>query len=76
MPREFQGTINLDIRDSEQDWDAYLPNPAPDGAPNVHYLEEVLEAARVDGYHVTLPITDPYVRHHGARDGESHAALL
>ena len=38
----------------------------PDGAPNVHYLEEVLEAARVDGYHVTLPITDPYVRHHGA----------
>jgi arylsulfatase A-like enzyme len=35
MPREFQGTINLDIRDSTADWPAYLPDPAPEGAPNV-----------------------------------------
>ena len=38
----------------------------PDGTPRVHYLEDVLQAAGVKGYHVTLPITDPYVLHHGA----------
>ena len=32
----------------------------------MHYLEDVLEAAGVDRYHVMLPITDPYVVHHGA----------
>jgi arylsulfatase A-like enzyme len=35
MPRPFKGAINLDIRDSTPDWDAYLPDHAPDGAPNV-----------------------------------------
>ncbi len=35
MTRQFQGTINLDIRDSKPDWDAFLPDKAPDGAPNV-----------------------------------------
>jgi phosphonoacetate hydrolase len=38
----------------------------PDGTPRVHYLEDVLEAAGVSGAHVILPITDPYVVHHGA----------
>ncbi len=36
------------------------------GAPRVHYLEDVLAAAGVDEHHVILPITDPYVVHHGA----------
>jgi arylsulfatase A-like enzyme len=35
MPREFQGKIELDIRDSEGDWPAFLPDKAPAGAPNV-----------------------------------------
>ena len=35
MARPFQGTINLDIRDSKPDWDAFLPDRAPEGAPNV-----------------------------------------
>jgi arylsulfatase len=35
MPKEFKGVITLDIRDSTPDWDAFLPDPAPDGAPNV-----------------------------------------
>jgi arylsulfatase len=35
MPREFRGTINLDVRDSKGDWDAFLANRAPQGAPNV-----------------------------------------
>ena len=37
----------------------------PDGSPEVRYLEPVL-AAGVASYHVILPITDPYVAHHGA----------
>jgi arylsulfatase A-like enzyme len=35
MAREFKGTISLDIRDSTADWPAFLPDRAPDGAPNV-----------------------------------------
>ncbi len=35
MPRQFKGTINLDVRDSVPDWDAFLSNKAPEGAPNV-----------------------------------------
>lgn len=36
------------------------------GSPRVHYLEDVLQAAGVRDFHVVLPITDPYVVHHGA----------
>ncbi len=35
MPRPFKGKIQLDIRDSQPDWEAYLANRAPEGAPNV-----------------------------------------
>jgi arylsulfatase A-like enzyme len=35
MPKQFNGTINLDIRDSTPDWDAFLPDRAPGDAPNV-----------------------------------------
>ncbi|HEV2009569.1 MAG TPA: phosphonoacetate hydrolase [Candidatus Limnocylindria bacterium] len=37
-----------------------------DGSPRVHYLEDVLEAVGINEYRVVLPITDPYVLHHGA----------
>jgi phosphonoacetate hydrolase len=37
-----------------------------DGSPRVHYLEDVLEGGGIRDYHVVLPITDPYVVHHGA----------
>jgi phosphonoacetate hydrolase len=37
-----------------------------DGSPRVHYLEEILVAAGVRDVQVILPITDPYVVHHGA----------
>jgi phosphonoacetate hydrolase len=39
----------------------------PDGAPNVIYLESLLEENFGTGFRVILPITDPYVAHHGAR---------
>ncbi len=37
-----------------------------DGSPNVIYLESELEAKFGEGFRVILPITDPYVAHHGA----------
>jgi phosphonoacetate hydrolase len=38
----------------------------PDGAPNVLYLESELTRQFGPGFRVILPITDPYVVHHGA----------
>ncbi len=35
MPKPFKGTINVDLRDSVEDWNAFLPDRAPAGAPNV-----------------------------------------
>ncbi|MDP6538243.1 MAG: phosphonoacetate hydrolase [Planctomycetota bacterium] len=39
---------------------------ACDGSPNVIFLEDRLAAEFGDGVRVILPITDPYVTHHGA----------
>ncbi|WP_445151938.1 arylsulfatase [Baekduia sp. Peel2402] len=33
--KPFNGVIALDVRDSTPDWTPYLPEDAPDGAPNV-----------------------------------------
>ena len=38
MSAPFKGTINVDIRDSEPDWEPFEPPKAPDGAPNVVYI--------------------------------------
>ena len=38
MTKPFDGQIELDIRDSEPDWEPYLAPKAPDGAPNVLLL--------------------------------------
>jgi len=38
----------------------------PDGSPNVIYLESLLVGKFGIGFRVILPITDPYVAHHGA----------
>jgi arylsulfatase A-like enzyme len=35
MARKFNGTIDLDIRKSKPDWDAFLQTKAPKDAPNV-----------------------------------------
>jgi arylsulfatase A-like enzyme len=35
MPKQFQGHIELDVRDSTPDWDAFLADRASQGAPNV-----------------------------------------
>jgi arylsulfatase A-like enzyme len=36
--KPFKGTINVDIRDSEPDWDPFEPPKAPEGSPNVVYI--------------------------------------
>ena len=38
MTKDWNGRIELDIRDSEPDWGPYLAPKAPDGAPNVLIL--------------------------------------
>jgi arylsulfatase len=38
MSKEFNGTINIDIRDSVPDWEPYEAPKAPEGAPNVLYI--------------------------------------
>jgi len=35
MAKKFEGKIELDVRDSVADWDAFLSDKAPAGAPNV-----------------------------------------
>jgi phosphonoacetate hydrolase len=37
-----------------------------DGKPNVLFVEDMLEAQFGEGFRVICPITDPYVKHHGA----------
>ena len=37
-----------------------------DGSPHVLFVEDMLEARFGSGFRVICPITDPYVKHHGA----------
>ena len=37
-----------------------------DGSPDVRYLDDVLRGAGIEACRCVLPITDPYVVHHGA----------
>lgn len=39
MSEKFRGIVNLDIRDSRQDWTPYLPPRAAPDAPNVLFIE-------------------------------------
>ena len=38
MSAPFSGKVNVDIRDSAQDWAPFAPPQAPEGAPNVVYI--------------------------------------
>ena len=38
MTKPFAGRIEVDIRDSEEDWSPFEPPRAPDGSPNVVYI--------------------------------------
>jgi arylsulfatase A-like enzyme len=34
----FKGKISIDVRDSKEDWEPYLPKKAPKGAPNILFI--------------------------------------
>ena len=38
MPKQFKGTVNIDIKDSVPDWGPYTQPMAPEGAPNILYI--------------------------------------
>jgi arylsulfatase A-like enzyme len=38
VAKRFEGTVNIDIRDSKPDWSPFEPPKAPEGAPNVVYI--------------------------------------
>ena len=38
MSKQFKGVVNVDIRDSEPDWEPFEPPKAPDGATSVVYI--------------------------------------
>ena len=51
MTKQFQGRIEVDVRDSEPDWAPFLAPKAADGAPNVLYLAwDDLGFATMDTY--------------------------
>lgn len=59
--KTFKGTINLDIRDSVPDWDAFLANKAPKDAPNVLvvlYDDTGLAAWSPFGGRINMPTMD------------------
>ncbi len=61
MPKPFQGDIRLDIRDSKPDWAAFLPDRAPEGAPNVLvvlYDDTGLAALSPYGGRINMPTMD------------------
>ncbi len=61
MAKEFEGTINLDVRDSVSDWDAFLPDKAPQGAPNVLvvlYDDTGMAAWSPYGGRISMPTMD------------------
>src|SRR5215510_6109201 len=57
----FNGTINLDVRDSKADWTPYTPKKAPEGAPNflfVLYDDTGLAAWSPYGGRINMPTLD------------------
>ncbi len=61
MAKQFKGDIKLDIRDSTPDWPAFLPDRAPEGAPNVLvvlYDDTGLAAWSPYGGRINMPTMD------------------
>ena len=61
MAKQFKGEIKLDIRESTPDWPAFLPDKAPEGAPNVLvvlYDDTGLAAWSPYGGRINMPTMD------------------
>ncbi len=60
-PSDFEGKIELDVRDSKQDWKPFTPKAAPEGAPNVLvilYDDTGLAAWSPYGGRIQMPTLD------------------
>lgn len=60
-PADFKGKIELDIRNSKQDWKPFTPKAAPEGAPNVLivlYDDTGLAAWSPYGGRINMPTLD------------------
>jgi hypothetical protein len=78
VAKQFKGTINVDIRDSEPDWTPFEPPKAPPGAPNVVYivLDDVgFSALSCYGGPVPTPNIDR-IAAHGVRYTQWHTTAL
>ena len=78
MAKKFEGTINVDIRDSKPDWAPFEPPKAPEGSPNVVYI--VLDDV---GFSAMAPYGGPIetpnierIAHDGVRYTQWHTTAL
>ena len=59
--KDFNGTINLDIRDLKADWGPFTPKKAPPGAPNILFVlydDTGLAAWSTYGGRINMPTLD------------------
>ncbi|WP_375488681.1 arylsulfatase [uncultured Mycobacterium sp.] len=78
MATQFQGKIELDIRDSEPDWGPYAAPTAPENAPNILYVVwDDVGIATWDcfGGLVDMPATTR-IADHGVRLSQFHTTAL
>jgi arylsulfatase A-like enzyme len=78
VARAFQGTVNVDIRDSVPDWAPFEPPKAPAGSPNVLYivLDDVgFSALRCYGGPIDTPNIDR-IANAGVRYTQWHTTAL
>ena len=60
-PEDFEGVIELDVRDSKPDWGPFTPKAAPEGAPNVLFVlydDTGLAAWSPYGGRINMPTMD------------------
>lgn len=75
---EFSGIINLDVRDSTEDWLPYLPAKAPENAPNILFIlfdDTGLGAWSPFGGEIHMPCLEK-IAERGLRYTQWHTAAL
>jgi arylsulfatase len=78
MAKPFKGVINVDIRDSQPDWEPFEAPKAPEGAPNVVFivLDDVgFSAMRCYGGPIETPNIDR-IANEGVRYTQFHTTSL
>jgi Sulfatase len=76
--KDFNGTINLDIRDSKADWGPFTPKKAPAGAPNILFVlydDTGLAAWSPYGGRINMPTLDKLAQN-GLTYTQWHTAAL